>query len=366
MIRLRLADTMADPAVPLTMIRTLLFHAAIALLGTAAVSVQSPLEIKVVVVTMFERGEDTGDQPGELQYWVERERLEQVLAFPQGWRALRASPDGILAICTGIGTAKAASSVMALGLDPRFDLRKAYWVVAGIAGIDPEDGSTGSAAWAEWVVDGDLGHEIDGREIPPDWPTGYIPLRKTRPYELPRREPDEGEAYHLQPALVDWAFRLTRDVPLDATPAMRAQREQYRRHAAARSAPRVLKGDTLSSGTFWHGRRMSEWANGWVRYHTNGRGNYVTTAMEDTGTLQSLTFLDAAGRVDKRRVLVLRAASNFDQQRDGITAAESLAETRIGSYAAYLPALDAAHRVGSRVVRELVRGWAQYRDTMPR
>ena len=50
-------------------------------------------------------------------------------------------------------------------------------MVAGIAGIDPEDGATGSAAWAEWVVDGDLGHEIDAREIPSDWPTGYIPLR---------------------------------------------------------------------------------------------------------------------------------------------------------------------------------------------
>ena len=46
-------------------------------------------------------------------------------------------------------------------------------------------------------------------------------------------------------------------------------------------------------------------------YHTGGRGNYVTTAMEDTGTMQALTFLAPAdGRVDKRRVLVLRIGSN--------------------------------------------------------
>lgn len=326
---------------------------------------QEPLEVKVVVVTMFERGADTGDQPGEFQYWVERESLDRVYKFPQGWRDLRMNTDGVLGLCTGIGTAKAASSVMALGLDPRFDLRKAYWVVAGIAGIDPEDASTGSAAWAEWIVDGDLGHEIDAREIPPDWTTGYIPLRKTTPYELPRREPDEGEAYRLEPTLVDWAFRLTKDVKLDDTPAMREQRDKYGSHAAARTPPRVLKGDTMSSGTFWHGRRLSEWANGWVKYHTGGRGNYVTTAMEDTGTMQSLNFLDAAGRVDKRRVLVLRTASNFDQQRDGITASESLAETKIGSYTAYLPALDAAHRTASVVVRQLVRGWSQFRDKLP-
>ncbi len=274
--------------------------------------------------------------------------------------------DGLLAICTGIGTAKAAASVMALGLDSRFDLRKAYWVVAGIAGIDPEDGSTGSAVWADWIVDSDLGHEIDAREIPADWETGYIPLRKTRPYELPRREPDEGEAYRLEPTLVDWAFRLTKEVKLDDTPAMREQREKYASHAAARSAPRVLRGDTLSGGTFWHGRKLSEWANGWVKYHTGGRGNYVTTAMEDSGTMQSLTFLHAAGRVDKRRVLVLRTGSNFDQQRDGISAAESLAETKIGSYVAYLPAVDAAHRVASVVVRQLLRGWTQYRDELPK
>jgi purine nucleoside permease len=134
---------------------------------------------------------------------------------------------------------------------------------------------------------------------------------------------------------------------------------------AARRPPRVLKGDTLSSGTFWHGRRLSEWANAWVRYHTDGRGSYVTTAMEDTGTLQSLTFLDAAGRVDRRRVLVLRTASNFDQQRQGISAAESLAETKVGSYVAYLPALEAAHRVGRVVVEALVRNWTAFRETLP-
>jgi purine nucleoside permease len=326
---------------------------------------QAPVEVKVVVVTMFERGADAGDQPGEFQYWVERERLDRVFRLPQGWRDPRMNEDGVLALCTGIGTAKAAASVMALGLDPRFDLRKAYWVVAGIAGIDPEEGSPGSAVWAEWVVDGDLAHEIDGREIPPEWQTGYVPLRKTTPYELPRREPDEGEAYQLQPALVDWAFNLTRGMTLEDTDAMRAQREKYAAHAAARTPPRVLKGDTMSGGTFWHGRKLSEWANAWVRYHTGGRGNYVTTAMEDTGTMQALTFLDAAGRADKRRVLVLRTASNFDQQRDGITAAESLAETKIGSYVAYLPALDAAHRVGSAVVQALVRGWSKYREALP-
>ena len=47
-------------------------------------------------------------------------------------------------------------------------------MVAGIAGIDPEDASIGSVAWSSYLVDGDLGHEIDAREIPEDWDTGFF------------------------------------------------------------------------------------------------------------------------------------------------------------------------------------------------
>jgi len=55
----------------------------------------------------------------------------------------------------------------------------------GHCGGSPERVSLGSAVWANWIVDGDLGYEIDAREMAPDWPTGMIPLRKTEPYEEP-------------------------------------------------------------------------------------------------------------------------------------------------------------------------------------
>src|SRR5216684_6055371 len=83
------------------------------------------IPVKVVVVAMFERGADTGDEPGEYQYWVERNKLDRVIPFPQGNHDLRMNRDGVLGILAGIGTAKATASIMALGLDPRFDLRKA-------------------------------------------------------------------------------------------------------------------------------------------------------------------------------------------------------------------------------------------------
>ncbi len=136
------------------------------LAGIAAAK-PKPIAVKVVVVTMFEVGADTGDAPGELQYWVERDHLDRVYPLPSGYHAVRMNGDGEMAVLTGQGTAHAAATIMALGLDPRFDLSHAYWIVAGIAGGTPDRVSLGSAVWARWVVDGDLAYEIDPREIPP-------------------------------------------------------------------------------------------------------------------------------------------------------------------------------------------------------
>jgi purine nucleoside permease len=337
---------------------------------TSATAASRPIEIKVVVITMFEAGADTGDIPGEYQYWVEREHLDTVLPFPQGYHNLRINPrTGVLGLLTGVGTARAASSVMALGLDPRFDLTHAYFLVAGIGGIDPSVGSLASAVWSEWIVDGDLGYEIDAREIPHEtaeqralWTTGYVPLRKSVPYEQPLTE--DRLVYHLNASLVDWAFRLTKDIALPDTLEMKERRMQFAGDMAHRP-PFVLMGANLSGSTFWHGKLMNEWARAWVKYMTGGEGTYAICGMEDTGTMQSLTFLANAHNVDLSRVLILRTASNYDQQRIGISAADSLAETKIGHYSAYLPSLDTAYRVGHVVVDSLVDHWAEDRDHVP-
>jgi purine nucleoside permease len=330
----------------------------------------TPIEIKVVVINMFEQGADTGDAPGEYQYWVEREHLDTVLPFLQGYHDLRINPHtGVLGLLTGVGTARAAASVMALGLDPRFDLTHAYFLVAGIGGIDPAAGSLASAVWSDWIVDGDLGYEIDAREIPHDtpeqralWTTGYIPLRKNVPYEQPLG--DDRLVYQLNPALVDWAFNLTKDVALPDTPQMKELRMKFEGDTAHRP-PFVLKGDNLSASTFWHGKLMNQWARDWVKYMTGGQGTYAICGMEDTGTLQSLTFLAKAHKVDLNRVLVLRTASNYDVPRIGLSAAESIAETKLGHYSAFLPSLDTAYRVGHVVVDSLVTNWSEDRDHLP-
>jgi purine nucleoside permease len=336
----------------------------LAALATTAAAKPHPIPVKVVVVAMFEVGADTGDQPGELQYWVERDHLDRVYPLTAGYHPVRMNSDGEMAVLTGQGTAHAAATIMALGLDPRFDLSHAYWLIAGIAGATPDRASLGSAIWARWVVDGDLGYEIDAREMPPDWPTGYVPLRKTKPFEAPAA-PLEGQVYALNGGLAAWAFNLTRATPLADTDHLKEIRTNFG-GAAAQRPPFVAMGDEISSSTYWHGKLFDAWAAEWVPYFTNGKGEFVTTAMEDTGTLQSLEFLGHAGRVDAQRVMVLRTVSNFDRQPLGMTAADSLAKQRIGAYSGYLPSLEAAYTVGHVVVRELLTQWPGYAETIPK
>ena len=336
------------------------------LVSAFAVSVAAkprPIAVKVVVVAMFEVGADTGDAPGELQHWVERDHLDRIYPLPAGYHAVRMNSDGEMAVLTGQGTAHAAATLMALGLDPRFDLSHAYWIVAGIAGASPERASLGSAVWARWVVDGDLGYEIDGREIPPGWSTGYVPLRKTHPFEEPVA-PLEGQVFALNQDLAKWAFSLTCGMPLADSARLQKIRASFD-GAAANRPPFVAMGDELSSSTYWHGKLFDEWAAQWVRYFTGGKGEFATTAMEDTGTLQSLQFLAQAGRVDAQRILVLRTVSNYDRQPLGMSAAESLDKQRAGTTGAFLQSIENAYTVAHVVVNELLTRWPNYARTVP-
>jgi purine nucleoside permease len=272
--------------------------------------------------------------------------------------------DGELAIVTGQGTAHAAATIMALGLDPRFDFSHTYWLIAGIAGASPEYATLGSAAWANWIVDGDLCYEIDAREMPAGWPTGMVPLTKKIPYEAPA-DPHDGQVYQTNRELMLWAYGLTKGISLGDSDKLKEIRSHFEGKAAG-DPPRVILGDEVSSSKYWHGRLMDQWATRWMDYFSGGQGRFVTTAMEDTGSLQSLRYLARAGKVDWQRILVLRTVSNFDQQPHGMDAATSLANQRIGQYSGYLPSLESAYTVGHAVVAEILKTWPQYRDAPPK
>src|SRR5262249_24521749 len=154
----------------------------------------------------------------QLQRCTPKPPCPQTLLFPQGYGPLHYNPKlQVLGIITGQGKSHAAASIMGLGFDPRFDLSRAYWLVAGIAGGNPNKASGASVAWAHFIGDGCLSSEIDAREIPPGWSTGYVPLGRSSPYQGPPRPFTANgvqQVYRLNARLVDFAFGLTAHVVL--------------------------------------------------------------------------------------------------------------------------------------------------------
>jgi purine nucleoside permease len=359
------------------------------LAASGLVARAEPLRPKVVLLGYFETSRAHGvkgywgeaDRPGELYYWIEGYRLTRRIpvegAFTEAWANADAS---IVALKIGPNSLHPAVNVTAFGLDRQFDLSHAYWLISGIAGTSPHTGTIGDLVWTDYVVNGDVAHEIDAREIPADWPTGYFPAGRTGPYPRPRvaagSEDDvrtwPGEFHQnrsrtvtqLNPRLRQWAWELTRGEALRNTPEMRKVRDEYP-FAAARAEASVSTGATLSAETFWLGAKLDEWAREWTSYMTDGAGHYRTTETNDAGTMVALAALARTGRVDPNRVLLLRGASNFDMPPPGVPAAEQLVREGPQAFAGYLPALENLHQVGSKVVDELIAHWDTYERTPP-
>jgi purine nucleoside permease len=317
---------------------------------------QKPWPVRAVIVTTFEIGADTGDAPGEFQFWVERERLDEVVDFPGGVHPLRTNADHtILGVVSGTTLVNATASMMALGLDPRFDLTHAYFLINGIAGVDPQIASIGSAAWADYVIN-DVAREVDSREAPADWPYGIFPVGALAP-NPPSMKPVSwfvSDVYPLNAKLAGWAFAQTKDLELADDPQVAEYRAAFTQYPNARRPPFVLIGDSFASDYFWHGTVMTQYARDWVRLQTGGKGKFAMTEMEDAGFMNAIGRLSAMHRADANRVMVLRAASNFSEQRPGQSAVDSTME---GKYPGRRVALESAYLCGSTVLHNILAHW---------
>ena len=332
------------------------------LLVAAAPLRADPIPVKVAIVVTFEVGADRGDRPGEFQYWVERENWTQQVVVPGVDHPVLTDGKGTIGVVSGT-TVRASNQIMALVMSGMFDFSKTYWVVNGISGVNPAAASIGSAAWARYVIDGDVAYEIDAKEADPSWPYAIIPIGSTVPNKKPAPqgwEPDT-MAYPLNPSLVAWAFALTRDTQIPDTDGMRAYRATYVGYPEAMKPPFVLLGETFGSCRYWHGKAMTQWASDWTKLWTDDKGFFAMSDMEDQGIAAALTRLSKMGRVDFQRVLFLRTASNYCMQAPSQDVSKSLH----AEYAGFIPSLEAAYRVGSQVTHELAAHWQQYGDTPP-
>lgn len=346
----------------LRIFRHLLLCIASLTFASGAAATPKPIEVRVVVVTAFEIGEDIGDKAGEFQAWAKI--APEILPFPAGFRHLRYNPaTHMLLLSCGIGTNRAAISTMALGLDPRFDLSHAYWLIAAIAGADPSRVPVGSAVWIGDVIDTDYGYAIDPREAPAGWTTGMLPRDRSEPYQGVHGDA-QYNLFPLNKGLRAWAFARTKGIALPDSLALAKIRAAYTAYPAAQHGPAVLSGEEASGQTFWHGALLNTHVEKWVDYWTGGQGSFLVTAMEDTGVANALAALGRLGKADPDRLLVLRTASNFTVQPEGSNAAASLAAEAKG-LSALQPSLDAAFLIGSPIVAELAGHWTRYRTRIP-
>ena len=339
-----------------------------------------PIAVPVMVITTYETGKDRGDTPGELQFWAERQDLGQEIRVPGVDHPVLTNGKGLYAMVSGT-TSRCAVQIMALGADPRFDLTHTYFVLSGIGGGFPKVMSLGSAVWVQRVLDGNPAFEIDSREIPADWSSGLVAIGAKRPGQGSANVdsvPDAGIsdnasegigaiAFKLNPSLVKWAFDLTKDVQIPDSESLRAFGRSFQGYPMAQRPPSVIMGDSIASDRFFHGDLMARWAADWDRIYTRGEGTLAISDCEDAGACIALQRLARMGKVDFKRILVLRTACNYTVPPTGVTAEKSLFGDTISdsSGVAYITALEADYRVGSVVVEKLLQGRDLYRDKTP-
>jgi len=269
------------------------------------VAAAAPLPVKVMIVNMFQL---------EAAPWLEALRSDHEILVPgltSDFPTVHCNPDGVCQMTTGMGHANAAASLMAVIYSGQFDLRQAYFLIAGIAGIDPGHGTIGTAAWARYAVDVGIAHEIDPREMPKGWHDGYLGMMTDSPDQVPAFD-YRTEMFRLDEALLKRAFALSQAAVLEDSDDVRAYRAHYH-SAPANERPRVVQCDTVSGDTWFVGRRLGDRAARWMRLLTQGAGDYCTTQQEDNATLNALSRGSQSGLVDLKRVAILRSGSDFDR-----------------------------------------------------
>ncbi|MEK6291120.1 MAG: purine nucleoside permease [Paraburkholderia tropica] len=311
--------------------------------------------VKVMIISMF---------GPEGQVWLDHLGPWQditVAGLSPDYPAVHCNRQDVCVMTTGMGHTNAAASIMALTFSPRFDLRHTYFMVAGIAGIDPQQGTVGSAAWANWLVDFGIQWEIDGREIPAGWNTGYLGINTTDPTQKPPLD-YRTEVFQLNPALTNAAFALSRNVTLSDNAQAQAARAKYS-YAPANRPPTVIQCDTLAGDTWWSGTDIGERARQWTKILTDGKGTYCTTQQEDNATYEALKRAAATHRVDLNRVAVLRAGSDFDRPYAGQTSADNL--LNYAAQGGFTIAIDNLYLTGNPLVQDIVKHWGEWRDGVP-
>lgn len=183
--------------------------------------------------------------------------------------------------------------------------------------MNPKFGTLGSVAFAKFAVQVDTQLEFDGREIPLEWATGYVPMGADTHSSFPGYL-HGSEVYELNDALRTLALSFARTAKLEDSAQAADLRKLYSEfpnglYEPATREPCIIEGDVASSNTFWHGKLLCEGMEALFKTYTNSQATYVMTAQEDTAILTALLRAALQKKVDFSRIILMRSGSNFDR-----------------------------------------------------
>ena len=253
----------------------------------------------------------------------------------------------------------AALTISALTSSTVFDLSKTYFMLSGIAGVNPKVATIGAVAFAKFAVQIDLQVEFDGREIPSTWSTGYVPMGASSRESYPTTIYGS-EVFELNDDLRQVAISFARTVSLEDSADAAKNRALYSDspgdvYHAATLDPSIVEGDVTTGNVFFHGDLLCEGFEKVVKLYTSGKAEYYMTAQEDTAIIAALLRAAIRKQVDFSRIILMRAGSNFDRSYSRSKPPSIPFTIDHGGFA---PACRNLYLSGIKVVEGILEGWS--------
>jgi purine nucleoside permease len=276
------------------------------LCGCSSQGKDQRLPVRVLLLPKFELGEMAGDFPGEAQCFYE-EYLDggdvyDIEGCPAPNRLYY--KNGVAMCVLGQGKVNAALYTAAVLSDRRFDFSDAYIMAVGCGGAAEGYGILGDVFVITAAADFDLGHRADPREM----------HDKAGPTWFRDESYDDIAVVRLNQDLTDRVFAHLENVPLDTTEnTVKYLRREYPGEAWADRQPRVMRGTSVTSDSYWKG--MFDHQNALLITETYAcRDPFAISEMEDLAVCQAVRSF---GLLD--RLILLRVAVNMDVLPGGVT-----------------------------------------------
>lgn len=242
-------------------------------------------------------------------------------------------------------------------LSSDFNLTQTYFLIAGIAGINPHLATTGSVTFSQYQVQFDLQYEFSANQIPSNDSTGYFPQGAYYP-DVPFSYdyPDEvygTEAFEVNKNLRDLFINITSQVQLNDTDGAAAYRSKYT-YAPANQPPSVVACASGTSNNYWSGSVLGDAFYNYTLLMTNGSGHYCATQQEDNASLEAFLRGTLAGLVDFGRIAVMRTASDFDRAPPDET---EIYHLLYADQEGFLPSIENIFIAGNAIVQDVLKNW---------